>query len=76
MRTWHLQTLKFPQVLEGVLVDAAYPVLVQVEILQGGQPLECARLDLGDLVLVQENRVQVWLSDERLRRYLLDVIIA
>lgn len=74
--TIYLQALKFSQIVQRLALQCPYAVSVQVEILQGRQPIKGILMDLRDLVLVQEDRMQMHFAGERQGRHIPNVVIA
>lgn len=70
----YLQLFEMYESLKGILVDVLYAVAVQVQVLEPAQPVERARAQLSQPVVVEEQRAQGVQVCQHARLDVLDLI--
>ena len=67
--------MKFAQIAQGAWLQCPDAVAIQVQVLERWQPIEGVRVDLSDLILVQENRMQMHFTGKHSGGHLSDVVV-
>lgn len=62
--------------MQRLLFQRADTVTIQVEVLEGRQTIKSVPMDLRDLVLVQENRMQMHFAGKHFRGNVPYVVVA
>lgn len=68
------QALKFSQIVKRLLLQLSDAVSIQVEVLEGGQAIKSISMDLHDLILVQEDRMQMHFTGKHVGGHIPNVV--